>query len=108
MTLGRHRSRRWRRGPLPLLEHGIGDLDDRQIQAGYAEQARERLDWSPDPGRFHLFRVELEDVAFIRYEDASGDQFVSRWPSGREYVRRGTSATSLGPPELRRDLLDGP
>ena len=82
--------------------------DDRQIQAGYAEQARERLGWSPDPGRFHLFRVELEDVAFIRYEDASGDQFVSRWPSGREYVRRGTSATSLGPPELRRDLLDGP
>ena len=82
--------------------------DDRQIQAGYAGQARERLGWSPDPGRFHLFRVELEDVAFIRYEDASGDQFVSRWPSGREYVRRGTSATSLGPPELRRDLLDGP
>jgi hypothetical protein len=82
--------------------------DDRHIQAGYAEQARERLGWSPDPGRFHLFRVDLENVAFVRYEDASGDQFVSRWPSGGEYVRRGTSATSLGPPQLRRELLDGP
>jgi hypothetical protein len=79
---------------------------DARIQAAYAEQVRERIGWSPEPGRFHLFRVELDDVAFIRYEEASGDQFVTRWPSGHEYVRRGTSATSLGPPESYPNLLD--
>jgi hypothetical protein len=84
------------------------DEPDGRIHAAYAEQVRERIGWSPEPGRFHLFRVDLHDVAFIRYEEATGDQFVSRWPSGREYVRRGTSATSLGPAEPRRDLLDRP
>jgi hypothetical protein len=77
----------------------------RPIQRGYAEQVRDRLGWSPEPGRFHLFRIDLTDVTFIRYEEASGDQFVTRWPSGREFVRRGTSATSLGDPEPYRDLL---
>lgn len=75
------------------------------VHAAYAEQANARLGWSPEPGRFHLFRVELTDVTFIRYEEASGDQFVTRWPNRREFVRRGTSATSLGEPEPYRDLL---
>ena len=80
----------------------------RRVQEGYGAQARDRLGWDPQPGRFHLFRVEIEDVTFIRYEDATGDQFVTRWPSRREYVRRGTSATSLGDPEPYRDLLGDP
>jgi hypothetical protein len=80
----------------------------RRVHEGYAEQARSRLGWDPDPGRFHLFRVSIDDVTFIRYEDASGDQFVTRWPSKREFVRRGTSATSLGDPEPYHDLLARP
>lgn len=75
------------------------------VHEGYAQQVRERIGWSPEPGRFHLFRVEIEDVTFIRYDNATGDQFVTRWPSKREFVRRGTSATSLGEPEPYRDLL---
>lgn len=77
----------------------------RSVNAGYAEQVRERLGWNPEPGSFHLFRIDLADVTFIRYEEASGDQFVTRWPSKREFVRRGTSATSLGEPEPYRGLL---
>jgi hypothetical protein len=76
-----------------------------EVQRGYAEQVRERLGWSPEPGRFHLFRIDLDDVTYIRYEEASGDQFVTRWPESREFVRRGTSATSLGDPQPYRDLL---
>jgi hypothetical protein len=93
-------------GEFKLRGRAVAEADP-EVQAAYATQVRERLGWSPEPGRFHLFRVELDDVAFVRYEEASGDQFVCRWPRGGEYVRRGTSATSLGPPEPYRDLLDG-
>jgi hypothetical protein len=44
-------------------------------------------------------------VTFIRYDDATGDQYVARWPPPREFIRRGTSATSLGNPEPVRNIL---
>ena len=78
---------------------------DEQVQAGYADEVRERLGWSPEPGRFHLFRVDVEDVTVIRWDPATNDQFVARWPERTEFVRRGTSATSLGDPEPTSDLL---
>ena len=80
-------------------------VSDELTQTGYAAVVRDRLGWDPVPGRFHLFWVDVDDVTFIRYDDASGDQFVARWPAGEEFVRRGTSATSVGPPEPLRDLL---
>jgi hypothetical protein len=80
----------------------------RRVQEGYAAAVAQRLDWSPEPGRFHLFRVDVQDVAFIRYEHATGDQYVTRWPAKREYVRRGTSATSLGDPQPYHNLLGDP
>ena len=80
-------------------------VDDAETQQGYAEEVERRLGWRPVPGRFHLFRADVADVTFIRYDDATGDQFVVRWPAGEEYVRRGTSATSLGEREVVRDLL---
>jgi hypothetical protein len=63
------------------------------------------LGWSPEPCRFHLFAVTISDVTFIRYDDATGDQHVARWPPAREFIRRGTAATSLGEPETVRDIL---
>jgi Pyridoxamine 5'-phosphate oxidase len=78
---------------------------DPAIQARFAARVAEDLGWRPEPGKFHLFRVEAEDVTFMRFVEASGDQYVTRWPAGGEYVRRGTSATSLGPPEPTSDLL---
>jgi Pyridoxamine 5'-phosphate oxidase len=78
---------------------------DPHVQADYASTVQTQLGWSPTPGRFHLFWVDITDVTFIRYEDATGDQFVTRWPPGSEYVRRGDSATSLGEPEHYADLL---
>jgi hypothetical protein len=69
---------------------------DPTTQGAFAQVVREELGWSPEVGRFHLFRVEVEEVTFIRWENESGDQFVTRWPSHVEFVRRGTSATSVG------------
>jgi hypothetical protein len=76
-------------------------------QARYAAAVGASLGWRPEPGRFHLFAVTIGEVTFIRYDDATGDQHVVRWPPPREFIRRGTSATSLGDPEPCRDILTG-
>jgi hypothetical protein len=36
-------------------------------------------------GRFHLFRVDVESVAIVRY--ARGEQYVNVWPAGKEFRR---------------------
>jgi hypothetical protein len=78
---------------------------DPQVQARYAEAVAEALGWRPEAGRFHLFEVELEHVAFVRYDHETGDQYVVTWPPGEEFVRRGTGATTVGEPEPVRELL---
>jgi hypothetical protein len=79
--------------------------DHPDLRARYAAAVGASLGWVPEPGRFHLFAVTVGEVTFIRYDDASGDQHVAQWPPAREYVRRGTTATSLGPPEPAHDVL---
>ena len=78
---------------------------DPLLHDGYAAEVSRKLGWYPETGRFHLFRVDVEDVTYIRWDPATNDQFVSRWPSRTETVRRGTSATSLGPPEPFSELF---
>jgi len=78
---------------------------DPAVQRRYARQVAGSLGWRPEPGRFHLFAISIGEVAFIRYDDATGDQHVAMWPPAREYVRRGTSATSLGEPEPVSDII---
>ena len=80
---------------------------DPAVQAAYAAAVTTTLGWSPEVGRFHLFEVEIEHLASVRYAE-HGDQHLTTWPPGREVVRRGTSATSVGPPEPVVDLLDLP
>jgi hypothetical protein len=62
------------------------------------------LGWKPEEPRFHLFRIEIDDVTFIRYAQ-SGDQHVARWPRRSEFVRQATGSTSVGPPEPIVDLF---
>ncbi len=79
--------------------------DDLARHRRYARGVADALGWEPEPGRFHLFAVDIAEVTFIRYDDATGDQFVASWPPAREFVRRGATATSLGEPEATTDLL---
>jgi hypothetical protein len=79
---------------------------DPDRQERFGRVVSESLGWTPQRGHFHLFRVDVEDVTYIRWEDATNNQYVTRWPDGGEYVRRGTSDTSVGPPEPMSDLLD--
>jgi hypothetical protein len=71
----------------------------------YAAAVHTSLGWRPEPGRFHLFAVEVSDVSFVRYDGSNGDQYVACWPPPREFVRRGTSATTVGEPKPLADLL---
>lgn len=85
---------------------GVAEPDARpEFQQRFADSADEQLGWRPVVGRFHLFRVEIESVAYLLYDDATGDQRVVLWPQGKEFVRRGTTATSLGPAEPIHELL---
>lgn len=78
---------------------------DPDVQRRYADAVTAELGWSPTPGRFHLFSVSIDDVTFIRYDDASGDQHVAMWPPAREFIRRGDGGTSLREPEPANDII---
>jgi Pyridoxamine 5'-phosphate oxidase len=62
------------------------------------------LGWRPEEPYFHLFRIDIADVTLVRYAP-TGDQYVARWPSGTEFVRRATSPTSVGHAEPVVDLF---
>lgn len=81
------------------------EVPDDARQRRYADAVAAALPWTPEVGRFHLFRVEVGDVTYVRYDNASGDQYLVRWPAGTESVRRGTSATTLGDPEPHSGVL---
>jgi hypothetical protein len=81
-----------------VLVHGI------VTEQAYADAVAAALGWRPEVGRFHLFEVDVGQVSSVRYA-SSGDQHVTVWPPGREFVRRLTSATSVGEPEEGVDLL---
>jgi hypothetical protein len=87
------------------LRGTVREASEPDVQARYAEAAAERLGWRPEVDRFLLLAVDIEDVTFLRYDDATGDQFLARWPAGEEFVRRGTSATTVGDPQPLADLL---
>jgi hypothetical protein len=79
--------------------------DDPRLHGEIADAISAELPWQPQAGMFHLFRVDIEHVASIRWGDHN-DQYLTRWPPGHEQVRRGTSATSVGDPEGWSELLD--
>jgi hypothetical protein len=97
-------SREGTAGEYKVRGHAIPELDP-AVQHGYARAIQAEVGWDPQPGRFHLFLVDVDDVTFIRWDPSSNDQFVTRWPHRREFVRRGTSATSVGDPEPYSELL---
>ncbi len=79
--------------------------NDTEVQDRYAAAVAAGLGWQPEAGRFHLFQIDVGSVAFVNYDHTTGDQYCAMWPPGREFVRRGTSATSVGDPEPLHDLI---
>jgi hypothetical protein len=79
--------------------------NDPRLNEEIAAAIAAELPWQPQAGKFHLFRIDIEHVASIRWGDHN-DQYLTTWPPGHEQVRRGTSATSVGDPEPWSELLD--
>jgi hypothetical protein len=93
-----------REGEFKVRGHARSEKDS-GVQRRYSEAVAQALGWKPEAGQFHLFAVDIDHVGYLRYDEPTGDQYVTQWPPGREYVRRGTTATSLGQPEPRTDVL---
>lgn len=75
------------------------------IQRRYAAEVSKSLGWNPEPGQFHLFRVAIGHITYLHYDPPTGDQYGAMWPPAREFVRRATSETSVGPPKPLADIL---
>jgi hypothetical protein len=75
------------------------------IQRRYAAEVSQALGWNPEPGRFHLFGVGIEHIAYLRYDPPTGDQYGVMWPPAREFIRRATSETSVGSAEPLTGIL---
>lgn len=82
-----------------------GAETDPGIQRRYADEVANNLGWTPQPGHFHLFAIDIDEVTFIRYDPETGNQHVARWPPASEFIRRATSSTSVGEPEPATDII---
>jgi hypothetical protein len=78
---------------------------DPGLQRRYADAVANSFGWNPQPGRFHLFAIRIDQVTFIRYDPETGDQHVAMWPPAREFIRRATSPTSVGEPQPVSDII---
>lgn len=87
-----------------LLRGKAVSVGDREVQQRYADAVASALHWRPELGLFNLFRIDLEDVTYIHF-DEPGDQHVARWPAGIEYRREHLTPTSYGPREPAAGVL---
>lgn len=88
-----------------LIRGRAVSTDDPAVQRRYADAVDRTLHWRPEPGLFHLFRIDLEEVSYIHF-DEPGDQHVALWPAAVEYRRRHLTPTSYGPREPATGVLE--
>jgi hypothetical protein len=70
-------------GELSLRGRAI-EIRDPELRRRYVEAVSERVAWQ-EP-RFHLFSVDIESAALIKYEGGE-EQSVKVWPQGVEFRR---------------------
>jgi len=79
-------------GELKLRGRAV-DVQDAAAIERYCRALYEAINWRPD-GQFHLFALEIESAAFIKYME-NGDQQLIEWRPGspvRERLRRWTGS----------------
>ena len=70
------------------------DVQDPAAIERYCQALQEAIDWRPE-GQFHLFALEIESAAFIKYME-NGDQVVREWRVGGRAQERVRSWTGSG------------
>jgi hypothetical protein len=79
-------------GELKLRGRAV-EITDPDAVERYCEALYAAINWRPD-GQFHLFALELESAAYIKYLE-NGDQQLIEWRPGipaRERLRRWTGS----------------
>jgi general stress protein 26 len=77
----------------------------RAAQQEYATAVDEAYFHRLSIGEFHLFQVEVSEIAVIRYDGKTARQYVATWPQGGEFGREVLTDTALAPPEPHVELL---
>jgi hypothetical protein len=81
---------------------------DVYVHRSYARQAADELGWRAVVGDFALFAVDIEDLTYLSFDEATGAQHVARWPANIEFVRAAISPTKLGAREYVHRLIEPP
>ena len=79
------------------LRGRAADVQDPATIERYCRALQEAIGWRPE-GQFHLFALEIESAAFIKYLE-NGDQQLKEWQLGspvRERVRSWTGSGLAG------------
>jgi hypothetical protein len=90
------RDREDRAGELKLRGRAV-DVQDPAAIERYCQALQEAIGWRPE-GQFHLFALEIESAAFIKYME-NGDQQLKEWRPGspvQERLRRWTGSGLSG------------
>ena len=90
------RDREDRSGELKLRGRAV-DVQDPVVVERYCQALQEAIGWRPE-GQFHLFALEIESAAFIKYLE-NGDQQLKEWRPGspaQERVRHWTGSGYAG------------
>ena len=87
------RDREDRSGELKLRGRAV-DIQDPATIERYCQALQEAIDWRPE-GQFHLFALEIESAAHIKYLE-NGDQVLREWRPGSPAQERVRSWTGSG------------
>ena len=87
------RDREDRAGELKLRGRAV-DVQDPAAIERYCQALHEAIDWRPE-GSFHLFALEIESAAHIKYME-NGDQVLREWRVGGRAQERVRSWTGGG------------
>jgi hypothetical protein len=73
--------------PGDLKLYGLGrSIEDLNVRAAYRAAIKARIGWEPDEPRFHLFAVDVESAAYVRFDDDVQERWS--WTPGAGLVRR--------------------
>jgi hypothetical protein len=55
-------------GDVKLYGHAVDERDP-DVRVAFRDEIMRRIDWAPDEPNYHLFSVDVEQAAFIRFGD---------------------------------------
>jgi hypothetical protein len=73
------------RGDVKLYGHAL-EIGDAELRESYREPIRARIDWAPEEPRYHLFALDVDEAAYLRF--GADGQDTWRWRPDRGLDRQ--------------------